>query len=364
MAAAPLPEPYSRGEGAPAVDADVGGTSGAVDAGRAIRLKSVEFRKERERTWLDLERLVGKVDREGIARLTAPELSRLPALYRATVSSLSVARAISLDRNVVAYLESLAARAYFCVYGPKRRLRDALREFLSVRFPAVVRRLKWHIAAAGAVLVLGTVAGLALTLADPERFDAFVGEEMAQGRGPAASTEELRQVLYRSEGAVTVLTLFATFLFTHNARIGMLCFALGFAAGLPAFILLLLNGLMLGAFAALYQGRGLAVEFWAWVLPHGVTEMLAVVLCGGAGFAVAERLVFPGRHGRLASLAEGGREAGVVAIGAVLLFFVAGLIEGLFRQLVSNVGLRYLVVVVTTAFWIAYFGLSGRGRER
>ena len=51
---------------------------------------------------------------------------RLPGLHRAALSSLSVARAISLDRNVVEYLEMLATRAHFAVYGTKRHLREAV----------------------------------------------------------------------------------------------------------------------------------------------------------------------------------------------------------------------------------------------
>lgn len=335
-------------------------TRAAMARVAGVRLRSVEFRREREKTWRELDRLVERVERSGIRSLTAAELSRLPALYRATVSSLSVARSISLDRNVAEYLEGLAARAYFCVYGPKRRLRDIVLEFLRVRFPATVRKLGWHVAASAAVVLLGTIAGLALTLDDPTYFDSFVGGDLAAGRGPDASTEDLRAVLYDEGTPVAMLTAFATFLFQHNSKVGMLCFALGFAAGLPSFLLLLLTGLMLGAFGGLYQGRGLGLEFWAWVLPHGVTEILAVILCGGAGFAVAESLVFPGRHTRLENLAARGRDAGIVVIGAVLLFFIAGLIEGLFRQLVHDVSIRYAVVLLTAAIWAVYFGLAGR----
>lgn len=322
--------------------------------------KSVQFRRERERTWLELERLVAKFSSGGPKALSASELGRLPLLYRATLSALSVARAISLDRNLVEYLESLSARAWFCVYGPKRRLRDAIADFLLVRFPEAVRAIRREVALSALFLALGALAGFLLTLDDIERFHAFVGEGLAGGRGPTATTERLRAALYHAEEPSDWLATFAAFLFTHNARIGMLVFALGFAAGAPTFLLLLLNGLVLGAFAALYHSRGLGLEFWAWVLPHGVTELGAVALCGGAGLAVAQGLVFPGRHGRIEDLALRGREAGVVVLGCVLLFFVAGLIEGIFRQVVHDVGARWLVALATAAFWASYFARAGR----
>jgi uncharacterized membrane protein SpoIIM required for sporulation len=152
------------------------------------------------------------------------------------------------------------------------------------------------------------------------------------------------------------------YLFTHNARVGMLCAALGFAAGVPVMLLLFTNGLLLGAFAALYQDRGLGIEFWAWILPHGVTELLAVVLCGAAGLAVGESLLFPGRHTRLVNLGRRGREAGVVVLGAVLMLLLAGLVEGIFRQTVHDVFVRLSVALLSAVWWTLYFTGAGRGK--
>ena len=328
-------------------------------------LKSYEFRSEREGIWRELDELVTRVEKKGIKSLSASELSRLPHLYRATLSSLSVARNISLDRNVSLYLESLAGRAYFCVYGTKRHLHDVLADFFTWRFPAAVRRYRWAVALAAGLLILGVLAGFLITLGNEDRFYTFVSADMAQERGPSASTSELRDVLYNDGGGLAQsLTAFASFLFTHNARIGILAFALGFAIGLPVFFLMFTNGLTLGAFAALYHGRGLSVDFWGWILPHGVTELLAVILCGGAGLVLARSLVFPGRHTRLRNLAIHGREAGLIVIGCVGLFFIAGLIEGIFRQTVQSVSIRYIVAITTAIFWIAYLGFAGRQRER
>lgn len=332
-------------------------------ATQALKLKSVEFRREREASWRELEELVSRVEKKGVRALAAAELARLPMLYRSALSSLSVARSISLDRNVVDYLESLTGRSYFCVYGTKRHLRDAIGDFFTHRFPASVRRFRWHIAVAGLALFLGALTAGVLVAGDQDKFYTFVSADYAQERGPASSTSELRDILYDDGGgAVERLTSFATFLFTHNARIGMLSFAVGFIAGVPVFLLMFLNGLTLGAFAALYHGRGLSVDFWGWVLPHGVTELSAIVLCGGGGLALAHALVFPGRHTRLRNLAIVGRDAAVLVLGAVFMLLCAGLIEGIFRQSVQSVPVRYAVALTTAVLWLFYFVRVGRGR--
>ena len=327
-----------------------------------VRLRSSDFRRERERLWSELEALVEVTEKKGLKALTADELHRLPSLYRAAVSSLSVARSISLDRNMLVYLESLVARAYFCVYGVKPRTGRLVVDFFRTTFPATVKRMAAGVLLALVLMAAGTLVGYSFD--DPEAYYAIVPAQMAQGRTPTSTTAELREVLYSGgEHDGEELGRFATFLFTHNAKIGLFSFALGFALGLPAILLLFYNGLILGAMAGLYASRGLGLEFWAWVLPHGVTELLAVCLCGGAGLAVALAMVKPGPHGRLHALGTTGRQASLVVLGAVLMFFVAGIIEGVFRQMVTDVPTRLAVATASLLFWLAYLVLRSRTSE-
>jgi uncharacterized membrane protein SpoIIM required for sporulation len=291
--------------------------------------------------------------------LTARELADLPHLYRTTVSSLSLARSISLDKNLVEYLEVLATRGYFSVYGPARRLGAVVFRFFTTDFPAAVREFRWHVALAALFLGIGICAGWAAFAHDSELFYTFIPDALSQGRDPAASTEFLRKSLYGEDGGGA----FATFLFTHNASIGIMCFGLGFAAGLPVFLLMVSNGVIVGAFAALFVSRGLGTEFFSWVLPHGVTELLAIVLCAAGGLVLAQKLILPGRLSRIDSLAEGGRRAGVVATGAVAMLVLAALIEGIFRQEVHEIGIRFAVASLTALGWLWYFTFAGRRRS-
>ena len=322
-------------------------------------LRSTTFRREREGSWRELERLVERFEKGRASALSAAELARLPVLYRAALSSLSVARAISLDRALVLYLEALAFRAYNAIYGVRRRLPEALAHFLFRKFPRTVRARWLAVLVAALALLAGTLVGWATTSHEADTFYAYVPGAFADGRGPTATTEDLRSFLYRDEPFGERLLAFASALFTNNAQVGFLAFALGFLAGFPTFLLLFGNGLTLGAFGALYHQRGLSAEFWAWVLPHGVPELTAIVLCGAAGFLIGHGLLFPGPYGRLEGLARRGREAGCLVVGAVLLLLVAGLVEGIFRQTVHAVPVRYAVALVGAAglaLWIARAG--------
>lgn len=323
---------------------------------------SVRFRRERQAAWIELEGLVARCERDGIDRLGAESLARLPVLYRAAVSSLSVARSSVLDQSLRQYLEALVARAYLVVYAPKRRLSEVVVPFLLQGFPAAVRAIRWHVAVSAALLVTGVAIAFALVRADLDNYWLFVDSGMASGRTPMASVEELRHTLFDDADGEGLLT-FAAFLFTHNSSVGILTYGLGCVLGLPVVLLLFYNGMLVGAMTALFHERGLAVEWWSWILPHGVTEMLAIVLCGAAGLAVGQRLVFPGRQPRLQALAEVGRRMGAVVAGSVGMLVLAAMIEGVFRQVVQSVPLRYVVAVTFACLWAAYFVRAGRSKS-
>ena len=328
-----------------------------------FELKSAQFRREREGIWRELEVLISRAERDGLGSLDGDSLTRLPTLYRATLSGLSVARAISLDRNLLDYLEALSARAYLCVYGVRDRPGPLLVAFFAWRLPVAVRAAWRPIALAAAIMLAGVLAAWLLTAADPAYYGSFVPSDMQGGRSFRSSTEELRATL-RGNDKVDQLGAFAAYLFSHNAQIGMLSFALGFALGVPSVLLIFYNGLSLGAFLALFQSRDLLIELGGWLSIHGPTELTALILSAAAGLKLAGAILFAGREPRLARLARDGRDAAVVMMGAVLLFLLAGLLEGLGRQLVVDMGPRYLIGWGVFAALLAYFCLAGRETPR
>lgn len=325
-------------------------------------LKSTAFRREREPSWRELDKLVTRWESRGLRGLTAAQALRLPLLYRAALSSLSVARSISLDRNLLAYLESLSARAYFCVHGNHVALLPAVLAFVTRGFPEAVRRSAWAIGLAALVFAVGVAVGLSLTLLNDDWFFAFVDGAMAAGRTPDSTTAELQASLHGFDVKLTdMLKLFAAYLFSHNAQIGVLCFILGFAFGVPVVLLLFANGATLGAFIGLYAGHGLTYQLLGWILLHGVTEILAILLSAAGGLMLGGALAFPGQRRRLDALAAAGRTAGRLAVGAVVLFFIAALLEAFPRQLIDDDDIRWLIAVSSLFLWGLYAIAAGRG---
>jgi uncharacterized membrane protein SpoIIM required for sporulation len=321
-----------------------------------LTLKSSDFRREREQSWQELETLLERARRRGVTALAPEELERLPLLYRAALSSLSVARAIALDRNLLLYLEDLALRAYLVVYAPRTSLAEGARAFFRYRLPAAVQAARWHVLVALLALLSGMAAGFLLTWGDEAWFATFVPAGLAGGRGPSSTRQDLlvHEIDAPWPGVVDSFLLMANFLFQHNTMIGILSFGLGLLAGLPTLLLVLYQGVVFGAFLALHYDRGLLWEFIGWVSIHGITEFAAILLCAAGGLVIAEKVLFPGRFSRPESLARSADDVARIAMGAMVLFFVAALLEGGLRQLVQGTALRLGIGLGAGAVWAWY----------
>lgn len=321
-----------------------------------VRQSVSSFRHEREADWIAFEALLDKLERRSPKQLSEDELISLPLLYRSALSSLSVARATSLDAGLINYLDSLALRGYLAMYGVRQGLGSRIASFFVRDWPRAMLSLWPETLASLALLVVGAIAGYRLVAVDPAWFDAIMPSGLAEGRGPNASAASLRHMLYDNNGG-HFLSGFAAFLFTHNAQIAILAFALGFAFAVPTVLLILMNGVMLVALVQVYVAKGLGWQLGGWLSIHGTTELFAIVLAGAAGMRIGTRVAFPGTDTRMNAAARAGRTAATAMIGVTLMLFCAGLLEGIGRQTITNDMVRYSIAGLMLLLWTGYYYL-------
>jgi len=317
-------------------------------------LRSDRFRLEREADWQRLEAIVTQIEKGRLRKLSDDDVQALPVLYRTVASSLSIARETSLDAATLAYLESLAQRAWFLVYGPRVTLWAWLRRFLGGGWSEAVRQIGLDVLIALAVMVAGAVVGWLLVASDAEWYHALVPGQFADARVPGASREVLQGTLFGNEGK-TGLSAFAAYLFSNNAQVSIMAFALGFAFGLPTLMLLVQNTAILGAMLWLYHGQGLTLDFIGWLAVHGTTELFAILLAGAAGLHIGRSMAFPGDRPVVQAAAEAGRRAALVMTGVVLMLVVAAVLEAFPRQLVGSTGGRLTIGLFMLVLWLTYF---------
>lgn len=313
------------------------------------------YRDARGLDWARLEGMLDQIERGKASSLSSEELFELPVLYRSTLSSLSVARETSLDADLVAYLESLSTRAYFILYGVHAPFLKRVARFFAHDWPAAVRALWRETIVAALMLAISAVAGYLLVRGDPSWFYAIVSDDYAAGRDPGASVQYLRGTLYG--GADGPLGIFATGIFTNNASVAIKCFAFGFAFGVPTILLLLDTGCMTGAFLAVFGSKGLGPQFASWLAIHGTTELFAIALAGAGGIRIGLAVAFPGRRSRFASAIAAGRTSAIAMLGVVIMLAIAGVLEGVGRQIIDSDTIRIAIGAGALLGWLVYFYL-------
>lgn len=327
----------------------------------AATLRSDRFRLQREGEWRRLDQILTYLEKGKLRKLSDNDVLELPTLYRMAASSLAVARETSLDAATLAYLETLVQRAWFQVYGPRQGLIAWLRQFLGGNLSRSIQGIWLDICVAFFVMVMGTIAGWLLVARDVEWYYSLVPTQFTDSRVPGASRETLMESL-KVEQSADGMSTFAAQLFTNNAGVAILAFALGFAFGIPSLLLLIHNMAVLGAMLWLFSSQDLTWEFAAWLSVHGTTELFAILLSGAAGMHIGRKMAFPGNRSIMAAAAEGGQRGAQVMIGVVLMMVFAALLEAFPRQLAGQEA-RAIIGTFMLLFWLVYFFVYGREKS-
>lgn len=312
--------------------------------------------------WDELEALLKRA-RKSIRRLSVDDLHRLDVLYRRATVHLSQVRSRTSDRNLINYLNGLTSTAHSLIYlppgqGAVRGGFEFLREGLA---RTIARNWIWH-AISACLLLAG--AGFAAIAGSLDVIALYALMPAGDPRGPGASRETLLEFLRsgRDQGGGGKF-VFASFLFSHNFKVGLLSMAVGVLAAVPTAILIIYNGMILGAFATVHYQAGIVGEMWAWILPHGITEIGAIVLCGGIGLQLGWAVVSPGMYSRSEALKAISGEVAQTAVGAGFMLVFAAIIESYLRQSELSTTARLSFAAFTGVFWVAYIAY-GFVRER
>src|SRR5207248_2512866 len=110
-------------------------------------------------------------------------------------------------------------------------------------------------------------------------------------------------------------------------KVAVFAFALGALGCLPGVLLLAYNGRMLGTLTGLVWNHGYLLDFYALILTHGVLELTAICIAGGAGLLVGWAVLAPGRLPRRDALRLAAGEALGLLGGSAALLVIAGTIE-------------------------------------
>src|SRR5690606_25518539 len=107
-----------------------------------------------------------------------------------------------------------------------------------------------------------------------------------------------------------------------NFKVAITALATGILAGIPTALIMIYNGMFLGSFVQVHHAKDIYGEVWAWLLPHGVSELWAIILCGGVGLLIGRAVIAPGLRTRGESLRLAARDAVAISLGAGLMLML------------------------------------------
>jgi uncharacterized membrane protein SpoIIM required for sporulation/uncharacterized RDD family membrane protein YckC len=308
--------------------------------------------------WVEYRRILARADRRGLAALPPLEVERFVALYRTVAADLARARTYGASGPLVFSLERWVGAGHNLLYRPRGRSWRALARWLAFGFPARVRARQAYVGLAAALLFLPALGTYAAVRNDPPLARELMPHAMIvrAETAPERAAEGGRYV----DVPEVFMPVMASGIIANNVQVTFFAFAGGILAGVGTAVLLLINGLNLGAVAALFRNEGVDALLWEFVAPHGFIELAAVCIAGGAGLLLGSAIIVPGRLRRLDALAERAREAVSLLAGTTLLLVLAGLIEGFVSPAPIPVGLKLAIAAMVAVGVAAYLLLAGR----
>lgn len=316
------------------------------------RWRGERLAHERE-DWYRLEGIVERVRRRGIRSLSADEVGDLGALYRKTAADLNYYRTHSTDRRFVAYLNALVGKAHNQIYRAGNLRAHDVTGFFSREFPRSVRRHASWTVLATALFAVAAVLGILEQRSNPEFYRLLVPEELVESL-------ESGEPWYRQLSILQLQPMASSRIMTNNISVTFTVFALGITAGVGTALLLALNGVLIGTVGQLCAEYDQSLDFWAFVLPHGILELPAIFIAGGAGLLLGSALICGDRHRRRDMLRIKGREAVRLLVGTAPILVIAGLVEGFFSPMQYDPALKFGVAGLFGILLAAYLLWGGR----
>lgn len=328
------------------------------DAAGTPHLRVAERFVARNRdAWDHFRARAAALEREGLAQTSGDEIVAFAGEYRRVAADLARAVTYGVDARTVGLLERVVAVGHNALYGLRRRAWPRVDRLLLAELPAAVVRKRAYVLTALTLFALPGIAGFALLRERPQVAYEVLPVTMLQRA--AAGGEQRALGFGYAESPSPFLPLVASHIIANNVQVAFGAFAFGITAGIGTVLVLLFNGLFFGAVLGHFGNVGLADWLLTFVAGHGILELTAIFIAGGAGLLVARALIAPGDLARRDALVVHGREAIRMVGASACLLLVAGMIEGFVSA--SGMGAAYkLTVSGATLVLLSLWLMAGR----
>ncbi len=309
-------------------------------------MKENQFIQKHSSSWDELNRLTDLLDKKGASNLKPEQLRKFLYLFRKASHNLAYSRTHFENSNIIPYLNSLVGRSHNHIYAVKRSNLSGIFKYFTIEFPLKVKKFHPYILTALFIFFIGFILSLTLVKINSENASYFLPDSMIANINWEMDTP--KNLDY---------PLISSVIMVNNISVSFKAFVFGITLGIGTAYVLFYNGAILGALTGLVYNLGNPVAYWSLILPHGIIELAAIFISGGAGLILARSILIPGHYTRKHSIIKGAKEAVYLVFGVILMLVIAALIEGFFTPLNISPIIKLIFALGTGFGLVIYFFL-------
>ncbi len=303
-----------------------------------------------EATFIKRNRSFWKEAEEMLNSNREMDVETLSTLYIRLTDDLSWARTYYAESTLCGFLNNLVSRAHQQLYRSRQHNTARLIRFWKRDVPLLFFRYRAYFALSLLITALATGIGW-LSAANDDGFvrlilgDAYVNMtlENIENNDPMAVYKKMNE---------TDMFLGITI---NNIRVSLFAFVFGLFFSVGSAYILFSNGVMLGAFHYLFYAGDMLGPALRTIWIHGIIEISAIIIAGGAGLLLGSGFLFPGSHTRLHSFKRAVRDGMKITIGLIPFFIIAGFLESFVTRHTEMPPALNAVILALSAAFIFYY---------
>lgn len=305
-------------------------------------MRETSFIKQNKEKWQEFEQIL-----EGEFK----DPDALNDLFVQITDDLSYSRTFYPNRSVRVYLNGLAQRIFFSIYKNRKSRRNRLITFWTDELPQLVYEARKEFWLSLLVFVFACGIGALSCAMDSEFAEVILGESYVDMTIENIESGDPMAV-YKQKGQLGM----SIGITANNLFVAFLTFVMGVFLGLGTIVILIRNGVMLGAFQYFFIERGLFWDSFLTIWIHGTLEISAIIIAGAAGLTLGKGLAFPGTYTRMQAFQQSARRGLKIMIGIAPIIILAGFIEGyLTRHTGTPDFVRGLFIFICLLVVLLYF---------
>ena len=275
---------------------------------------------------------------------------QLADLFIQITDDLSYSRTNYAESKTTVYLNQLALKVHQAIYKNKKEEKGRVLKFWKYELPGLMSSVHKQLFYSFSIFALAMLVGAVSTAHDDTFVRLILGDNYVnmtldniEKGDPMAVYKNMNQ---------SDMFFGITF---NNVRVSFMAFIYGLMFSVGTGLLLMYNGIMLGAFQYFFYQKGLLMTSVLTIWIHGTLEISAIIIAGCAGLVMGNSILFPGTFPRIESFKTGAKKGLKIIVGLIPIFIVAGFLESFVTRLTEmHWGIK-LFIILTSAFFIIYY---------